>query len=885
MIWTSRLTSLWRNLVHRGQKERDLDEEIRAYAAILEDEHAARGLPPEEARRQALIEVGGMEQVKEHVREVRTGALLETVGQDVRYGVRTLARTPGFTVAAVLALALGIGATTAIFSVVDAVLLRPLPYDRPDRLAVVLTRGTGPVAPGNFLDWRRDASSFERMGAAEAWGTNLGGDGRPEHVEGVRVTSDIFPLLGVQPQLGRTFSADEDQAGRGQVVVLGHRLWQRRFGADAAVVGRSITLDGVPHVVVGVMPKGFEFPPFWATGAELWAPLPLAERAGSRNGQSLRTFARLAPGASLEKARAEMATITGRLEREYPGTNRNVVVRGLDDIVVGDVRSALLILLGAVGFVLLIACANVAHMLLARASARHKEVALRAALGASRARVIRQLLTESIVLAAVGGMAGVALAAAVLRALIAISPGNLPRLETAGLDPRVLAVTVVVSLVTGIAFGLAPALQASRFDLTGALREGERGSTAGAGRHRLRRLLMASELALALVLLVGAGLMIRTFVALRRFDPGFDPRRVVTAVVSLKGSRSEEPGRRLTFYREVLDRVRALPGVVSASAINHLPLAGDVWGFPFQVEGQPPSAPGESPSAAFRVVLPGYFQAIGLPLVRGRDFTDDDRLGTPGTVIVNEWLAQRYWPGADPIGKRMTLDDLDQNPEWLTVVGVARNAARGQWAAAPDEEMYLPLLQSRLYLEREGGPFSFLTLVARTSTDQPAALGPSLRTAVWSVDGNVAVSEVQTMEEVVAAATSSPRFYLLLLGSFAAAALILAALGIYGVMSYSVAQRRNEIGIRMALGARRGDVLRLVMREAVGVVAIGGGIGLAVALLLTRLMGALLYGVGATDPITFVGVGALLALVALLATYVPARRAIRVDPLQALRTE
>jgi predicted permease len=885
MIWTSRLASLWRNLLHRKRSERDLDDEVRAYAAILEDENVARGLPPVEARRQALIEMGGVEQVKEQVREVRMGALLETVGQDARYGLRTLARAPGFTVAAVLALALGIGATTAIFSVVDAVLLRPLAYARPHRLAVVLTRGTGPVAPGNFLDWRRDATSFERMGAAEAWGTNLGGNDRPEHVDGVRLTSDIFPLLGVPPQLGRTFASDEDQPGHAHVVVLGHRLWQRRFGGDAGVVGRSITLDGQPHVVIGVMPRGFEFPPFWATGAELWAPLPLAERAGSRNGQSLRVFARLSPGATLEKARAEMATITSRLEKEYPGTNRNVVVRTLDDIVVGDVRSALLILLGAVAFVLLIACANVAHMLLARAAARHKEIALRIALGASRARVVRQLLTESVVLAAIGGVAGVALAAAALRMLIAISPGNLPRLETAGLDPRVLAVTVVVSLATGIAFGLVPALQASRFDLSGALRDGERGSTVGAGRHRLRRFLMASELALALVLLVGAGLMVRTFVALRRFDPGFDPRRVVSAVMSLTGSRSEEPARRLAFYREVLDRVRALPGVTSASAINHLPLAGDVWGFPFQVEGRPPAKPGESPSAAFRVVLPGYFQTMGLPLVRGRDFTEDDRLGAPGTIIVNEWLAERFWPGADPIGKRLTLDDLDKNPEWLTVVGVARNAARGKWAAAPDEEMYLPLLQSHLYLERKGGPFSFLTLVVRTSTDEPAALAPSLRTAVWSVDGNVAVSEVQTMEEVVARATASPRFYLLLLGSFAAAALALAALGIYGVMSYSVARRQNEIGIRMALGARSGDVLRLVMREAVGVVAIGGGIGLAVAWLLTRLMGGLLYGVGAADPATFTGVAALLGAVALVATYIPARRAVRVDPLSALRAE
>jgi len=396
---------------------------------------------------------------------------------------------------------------------------------------------------------------------------------------------------------------------------------------------------------------------------------------------------------------------------------------------------------------------------------------------------------------------------------------------------------------------------------------------------------MASELALALVLLVGAGLMIRTFVALRRFDPGFEPRGVVSAVVSLTGSHAEDPARRLAFYDEALARVRALPGVASASAINHLPLAGDVWGFPFHVEGRPPDPPGESPSASFRVVLPGYFRTMGLPLARGRDFTDDDRLGAPGVIIVNEWMAARFWPGADPIGKRLTLGDADKDPEWLTVVGVARNAARGKWAAAPDEEMYLPLRQSRLYLERKGGPFAYLTIVARTTTDDPAALAPSLRTAVWSVDGNVAISEVQTMTDVVARATASPRFYLLLLASFAAAALGLAAIGIYGVMSYSVARRTNEIGIRMALGAQRTDVIRLVMREALGVAAVGGGIGLVVAALLSRLMGTLLYGVGATDPLTFAMVSAVLAAVAVLATYLPARRAVRVDPLQALRAE
>jgi predicted permease len=884
MIWTSRLASLWRNLVHKKRSERDLDDEVRAYAAILEDENVARGLPPEEARRRALVEMGGMEQVKEDVRAVRMGALLETVAQDARYGLRALAGVPGFTVAAVLALALGIGATTAIFSVVDAVLLRPLPYREPARLAVLLHRGRNPVAPANFLDWKRDASSFEAMGAADFWQANLTGVDTPERVKGLHVTANLLPMLGVPPLIGRLFAPDEDAPGREHTVVLGYRLWQRRFGGDPSVLGRTVTLDGEAHTVVGVMPRGFEFPPFWARGAEMWAAMPLADRAANRSAQSLRVFGRLSPGTSLPKARAEIATLTGRLEQAYPGTNRDVRVLSLEDVVVGDVRAALLVLLGAVAFVLLISCANVAHMLLARAATRHKEVALRVALGASRGRMIRQLLTESVLLASIGGLAGVVLAAAATRAVVAFGPADIPRLDTTVLDLRVLVFAVGVSFLTGIAFGLAPAVQASAPDLNRGLRESERGSTAGAGRHRLRRLLMASEVSLALVLLVGAGLMIRTFVALRGVDPGFRPDHVLTAVVSVTGSTAAAPGRRLGFYRDVLERVRAMPGVVSAGAINHLPLAGDVWGVPFAVEGRPRPAVGDSPHATFRAVLPGYFETMGLPLVRGRDFTDRDALGAPGVVIVNEWTARRHWPGEDAIGRRITFDDLDKNPQWFTVTGVARDAARSDWAAPPEEEVYLPLLQSQRYLESPQPQYTYLTVVARTRSD-PAALVPALREAVRSADRGVTLSEVQTMDEVVARATASPRFYLLLLGSFAAAALALAAVGIYGVMSYSVARRTNEIGIRMALGAQPGDVLRLVMREAVGVAALGGAAGLLIAMLLTRLMGGLLYGVGATDPVTFAAVGATLTFVALVATYVPARHAVRVDPLSALRAE
>ena len=883
MSLPARLSILWRNLVHRRRVERDLDDEVRVYVDLLAAEKEARGMSEAEARRAALVEAGGVEPVKEQVRDVRGGALLDALAQDTSYGARMLVRSPAFTAAAILALALGIGATTAVFSVVNAVLLRPLPYPAADRLVVMLHRGVNPVAPANFVDWRRQSTVFERLGAADLWSPNLTGGDVPETVKGLRLSADVFPMLGVPPLLGRALLLREEEPGQDRVAILGYALWQRRFGGDAGIVGRTITLNGEAYTVVGVMPRGFSFPPFWATGTELWAPLALGDRAASRTGQSLRVFGRLKPGVSLDQARAEMGTITARLESEYPGTNRNVVVRRLDDAVVGDVRSALLVLLGAVGFVLLIACANVAHMLLARAAARQREVALRATLGATRARLIRQFLTESVMLGLAGGLAGVLLAMAGMQVLVSLSP-DLPRAETIGLDGAVLAFVVVVSVATGIAFGLVPALPASRRDVSDALKEGARGSTEGAGRHRLRSLLVASEFAFALVLSAGAGLMIRSFVALQGIDPGFDPRRVLTMVVSVAGAQEGLPPRRAAFYQGLLERVRALPGVASASAINHLPLAGDIWGWPFNVEGRPLPKPGETPTAAYRVVLPGYFHTMGVPILRGRDIADTDRLDSPGVVVVNEWLAAHHWPGEDPIGKRMTLEDPRENPSWLTVVGVVKNAVRGDWAAAPDDEIFLPYLQTRSYLERPTNAYAYLTLVVRASGD-PSSLAPAIAGIVSSMDRGVPVSQVQTMDEIVAQSNARPRFYLLLLGAFAAAAVLLAAVGIYGVMSYSVSRRTNEIGVRMALGAKPSDVLRLIVGHGI-VVALGGAVvGLAGALGLTRLMSSLLYGVGASDPPTFLAVSLLLGAVALAASYIPARRATRIDPLTALRCE
>ncbi len=790
---------------------------------------------------------------------------MDTFLADCRHGLRSLAKNPGFTLVAVIALALGIGANTAIFSVVDAVLL--LPYADPDRLTVILHSGRNPVAPANFLDWRSQNRSFERMGAAEYWTPNLAEVEPPEKLWALRLTDDVLPLLGVPPLLGRTFQAEEDE----HQVVLSYRLWQRRFAGDPGILGRPLTLNGEVYTIVGVMPQQFRFAPFWATKAELWAPLPLGQRAASRGGNSLRVFARLKPDVTVEQAGAEMAAITGNLEKVYPGTNRNVTVQALKEKVVGNVRPALLVLLVAVGFVLLIACANVAHMMLARAAARQREIAVRMALGAKRSRVIRQFLTESLMLACLGGVAGLLLAQWGIRLLVTLGAGQIPRLESVALDGRVLGFLVAACLLTAATFGLIPALRASALDLSGSLKEGSRGSSEGIGRNRLRSLLIASEFALALMLLVGAGLMIRSFVALQAIEPGFDSSRLISMVVSVEGTQEAEPHRKVAFYRQLLQRVRGLPNVQSASAINHLPLAGDLWGWPFAIEGRPKPRPGEAPIAVYRIVQPGYFSAMRIPLLRGRDITDQDAPSAPGVVVVNEQLAKECWPGEDPIGKRISLDGRS----W-TVVGMVQNAKQHDWAITPGKEVYLSYLQN--------AASTYLTLVVRTSVN-PVAMAPTLQETIWSLDRNVTISEVQTMDQVVSEATATPRFNLILLGAFASVALVLAVVGIYGVMSYSVSRRTQEIGIRMALGADRANVLRLVVGQGMILVLAGASVGLVGAFGLTRLMTKLLYGVEPTDPVTFVVVPLVLGVVAFAATYIPARRATRIDPLVALRYE
>ncbi len=602
---------------------------------------------------------------------------METLLLNLKYAIRTLRKNPGFTAVAVITLALGIGANTAIFSVVNAVLLRPLPYKDDSRLVVILNRGRNPVAPANFIDWRSQSQAFSQMGAAEYWTPNLTGTNNPEKLWALHVSPDIFPMLGVQPLLGRVFLNEEQEAGKEHEVVLSYSIWQSHFAGNPEIIGHSVALSGESYTVVGVMPRDFKFAPFWATKAQLWAPLALGSRATDRGGSSLRVFARLKPGVTLQQAQAEMTAITSRLERDFPGTNQDMQVLSLREKVVGNIRPALLVLMGAVGFVLLIACANVSHMLLARAAARREEIALRTALGAGRRDMFRQLLTESLVLALMGGSAGLLLAVWGVRALVALGPADIPRVETIGVDGHVLLFAVGISLLTGLAFGMAPAWRATAVNLSDALKEGERGSGEGLQRNRLRGVLVGSEFALAVVLLAGAGLMIRTFLALQHVDPGFDPHGVLSMVVGVSGTEQAAAGRTGNFYQELLQRVSVVPGVQSASGINHLPLAGDEWGLTFHVEGRPPRRPGDEPGATYRTVFPGYFRSMQIPILRGRDVSDSDNLRAPGVVVINDFLARRYWPGEDAIGKRITFDDPAKNPAWLTVVGVVKE--HGTW--------------------------------------------------------------------------------------------------------------------------------------------------------------------------------------------------------------
>jgi putative ABC transport system permease protein len=799
--------------------------------------------------------------------------LMQTLWQDLRYGVRSLRNSPGFTILAILALALGIGANTAIFSVVNGVLLRPLAYGDPGRLVTILHFGQDPVSPDDYLDWRRQSRSFQQMGAAQVWSAALTGRDSAEELPGMQVSPNLFSVLGVPALRGRTFETGDDRPGQGHVAVLSYQLWQRRFGGDPNIVGREINLNGESYTVNGIMPESFHFAPFWATNVEVWAPLLLDKRLNDRGGRSLRIFARLGDGVALEQAQADIDVICRRLAQQYPATNTDMTAQviPLQEKVVANIRPTLLVLLGTVGFVLLIACSNVANLMLVRANGRKKETAVRLALGSSRWRVIRQSLVESLLLSVAGAAVATLIAEWGIAGLIASLPeGSLPRMGEVGIDQTVLAFTVLIALATGVICGLAPALRAFRTDLQESLKSGGRGSTAGRPEHLTRALLVISEVALALVLLVGAGLMLRSFEQLEAVDPGFDPHHLLTLEVAAGGKSYPTGPGRIRFFDQLRPRLEALPGVESVSLINHLPVSGDVWTLGIIIYGRPDPPPGQQPTAAYRVVQPGYFQTMRTSILRGREFSSHDVADAVPVAIVNEALAKHHWPGEDAIGQRLRL-----GPKWLTIVGVAKNVKQSDWVARPDDEIYLPHAQS-------DASFSYMTVVMRAHGD-PLALAKPVEAEVRSIDKDVPIAHVQSMEQVIADKLWRGRLAMTLLGLFAAVAVTLAALGIYGAISYSVSQRTGEIGIRMALGARSGDVLRMILLQGLVVVGIGVTAGLFGAWMLTRTLGSLLYGVTATDPVTFIAVPVLLIAISAVACCLPALRASKTDPVTALR--
>jgi predicted permease len=801
---------------------------------------------------------------------------------DLRYAARLQRKNPAFTIIAIIALALGIGANTAIFSVVNTVLLRPLPYKDPDRLVMVwedASRHGYPrdtPAAANFVDWRDQSQNFEGMAAIADESFNLTGSGDPERLEGRRVSANMFPLLGVEPQLGRVFTAAEDQPGAQRVVILSYPLWQRRFGGDPAIVGQSLTLNGESHVVIGVMPARFQFP---SSDDQAWVPIALTQQdAGNRNRHYLQVLGRLKPGVSLAQAQSEMSTIATRLQQQYPQSNAELgaVVQPLQEHLVGDIKPALLVLLGAVGLVLLIACANVANLLLARAAVRQKEIAVRVALGAKRSRLIRQFLTESVLLSTSGGLVGLAIAYGGLFLLKAFIPENISQARDISIDLKVLAFTFLVSVATGLIFGLAPAIQAARFNQIDTLKEGGRDAATGGSGQRLRGLLVTAEVAISLVLLIGAGLLINSFLRLRNVDPGFRTDNLLTMKIVLPEPKYEEMERRSAFYTELINRVQALAGVRSAAVTSNLPLYRQGNSIGIGIEGQPAPPPGQERIIVTRIVSPRYFDTMSIPILRGRGLMDQDTETTPNVVVISETMARRYWPGEDAVGKRIAAGRIRTPEDWIQVVGVVKDVRQFELNAEPKPQMYLSY--------RQAGFFDSRDLVVKTDVD-PASMAATVRKAVWEIDKDQPVSNIQTMDQILAESIARQRFSMLVLAIFAAVALVLAGVGIYGVMSYSVAQRTHEIGIRMALGAQTGAVLKLAVGYGMKLVIVGIAIGLIAAFALTRVMSTLLFGVTATDPTTFTLISLLLIAVAVLASYVPARRATRVNPIIALRYE
>jgi predicted permease len=868
-----------RAMVQRPRVEREMDAELRFHVEAHAEDLVRNGVAQAEALRRARLEFGGVEQTKEVCRDARGVTVLNDLIQDLRLGTRVLSKNPGFTTIAVLTLALGIAANTAIFSVVDAILLRPLPYPKPTQLVRLWesapSRGyfRNVVNPFNFLDWRDNAKSFQSMAAILVSTTNLNAQGQPIAVPGMQVSPEFFSVLEVPPMLGRTFTSDDGIAGHDQVVILSCGLWQGQFGGNPAIIGKKIEIEGVLRTVVGVMPHGFAFPNI---KAEVWAPLPLARTDDWKGGRYLTVIARLKPEVTLEQAQLDMqnvANITAKLRPDYDKGWSAEAIPMLEDTT-QNVRRPLWVLLAAVGFLLLIACANVANLLLMRGTGRQREMAVRSALGAARIRLVQQLLVESLILGFGGMIAGLLIGQFALYSLLALIPENapLPRGEGIGIDGRVLLFTLLVSLITTVVFGVVPAFRLSRVDPQNALKQGSLRGGVG-GHQTLRRCFVMAEVAMALVLSVGAGLMWRSFSRLIAVNPGFNPQRVVTMHISLSPSRYSDGAKRSMYFEHILTEVGHVAGVRAAGSVHFLPLTGSISGSCFGPGDGPPPTPAEAPNSQFLIISPGYFAAMGIPLLQGRDFEERDNFDSRPVAIVNHAFIARYYAGEHVLGKQLQVCWTLTKP--VEIVGIAADTRQAELQAQPEPTIFLSNAQAPMY---------FATLVVRAVGD-PRQIARSAEDAIHRVDPDQAVSDVQTMETVLSDSVASPRFQAVLLGVFATLAIALAIIGVYGVGSYSVSQRINEIGIRVAMGACSADIARLVLREALALAGTAAILGVGASLALSRTMESLLFEVRPTDPVTLISVACMVVAVSAVAAVLPAWRATRVDPMVALRYE
>lgn len=875
----------FRSLFSRGKVEQELEEELRYHLERQIDENIAAGMSPDEARYAALQSIRDVEQRKEECRDSRGLNIAETIFYDFRYGMRSLRKSPSFSFIALITLALGIGATTAIFSVVYAVLLRPLPY--PDSSKLIVLNETTPnvgnvsVSYPNFLDWRAQNATFSGIAAVALVDFDLAGLAQPEVIHGQAVSPNFLSILGVHPLMGRDFSVSEEKAGTAPVVLLSYSLWQSRFGRDRNVIGRSIALDGRGYTIIGVLPANFR----WFEKTDVLEPLGVFATNNSElndrgHRDDMLVLGRLRAGVNFEEALADMRTIEARLADQFHGSLGGVRMRLLHDVFVSDLRPAILVLLVAVVFVLLIACANVANLFLVRGSERAKEIALRMAIGASRGRIIRQILTESFLLAFLGGLLALALASSGIHGIRRLLPAEELAGSNVGLNGVVLAFTAGTAILSVLAFGFAPAIHISKLDVGSDLKEGGRTTSASAGQNRWRMRLAIAEISLALVLLAGAGLMMKSLYRLLSVDSGFQPDRVLTMGMSLRTAQYDKDPAILNFWDQVLYGVRAVPGVTSAALGTVVPLTHNHSRSDITIEGMPVPKLGSFPHPDVHIVSPGYVNALGINLASGRAFTEADSEKAPRVGMINALLARQYFPNQNPVGKRFHFGHPPENNprEWITIVGVVGNTKLYGLDNPSRLEVYVPLHQSIVKEAKE------MNLVVRSGSD-PAALTSAIRRIVHSIDKDQPISNVATMKQLMNDSVSTRRLALVVLALFSGLALALAAVGIYGVISYSVSQRTHEIGIRVALGAQRGHVLRMVLTQAMKIVGAGVLIGLLLSLALNRLMSSLLFSISAADPATFAGVAAVLALIAMLACYIPARRALSVDPVVALRHE